>query len=240
MRKPRAIELIILIFFISLCAVAMALGWGELEKSIKSTIEGLKLGRHSIESEWSEGVLTVTGYVGSGDEKERVGEALAALDGVKNVDNQLEVRVDLYSASPSTLDLRKNVLDTIGKLSGLGLHEISVFAQGEKIMLSGSTASQKDRDRIESAVKSIPGVSELENRITVIKGPDDEKITENVWTALKKEKDLDLNGIAVSTDSGIVTVKGVQQKHRTLDRILSIANMADGVKEVKSEVNLSR
>lgn len=216
---------------------ASALSWGELEGQIKNTLESLHLGRHSIESEYKSGKLILTGYVSTSSERERVAEALGKLDGISEVENSLEVKAG-PGGSVGDDAIKKTALEAVKGLTGLGSYELDVAVEEGKLFISGTAASEKDRKRIEQAVQMAVGSKKVENRILLTPPPSDDQVVSNVWAALKKEKDLDTSGIEVTSHDGVVTITGQKPNHRVIDRILSIANMADGVREVKSKIKL--
>ena len=61
-----------------------------LEKSIQSTIEELRLRRHSIETSYNtDGDVIISGYVSSQSDKDLVAKKIQGVHGVKSVQNTL-------------------------------------------------------------------------------------------------------------------------------------------------------
>ncbi|RIL05988.1 MAG: hypothetical protein DCC75_11235, partial [Proteobacteria bacterium] len=54
--------------------------------------------------------------------------------------------------------------------------------------------------------------------------------------ALNAHPEIDISGITVNTRNGVVTISGVRPSHRDRDRILSVALMVEGVREIESEL----
>lgn len=219
---------------------AHALTWSSLDGKIKDTLESLKLGRHSIESDYHSGVLVVTGYVGTEDEKRRVVESLGRLEGITSVEDHLEVKGGVGVSSAADEPIRKAALEVVKGLTGLGSYEVDIQGEDGKLILTGSVSSAKDKTRIEDAVKLAVGHHPLESRIVLAPPLSDAQIEKNVWDALNKEKDLDTEGIAIAVNNGVVTISGNRPNHRLIDRILSIANMADGIREIKSQMKIKK
>lgn len=218
-----------------------ALQWGELEQQIKSTIEGLHLGHHSVETKYADGELTVTGYVGSAAEKAKVVQALSSLKGITEVKDELEIKNgSAQGGSPADEAVRKDALDAVKRLSGLGSYELDVQPQNGEVVLNGSVTNPRDRNRIAEAVQSVAGVKNVTNHLEVAPPPSDSEVETNVWQALQKDTDLDVEGVTIKASNGVVTVQGTRSNHRQIDRILSIVNMADGVREVKSEMKIGK
>lgn len=227
-------------FVILGAANAFALEWSELEKEITSTIESLKLSRHSVETKYSEGTLTVTGYVSSAAEKARVVDALSHVKGITTVDSQLEVKNENGGGTTADDPIRKEAIDAVKRLDGLGSYEIDVHSENNELVIDGTAATPRDRTRIAEAVKLVAGSRTVNNHLKVAPPASDSEVEANVWQALRKDPDLDVEGVTVRASAGVVTVGGKRPNHRLIDRILSIVNMADGVQEVKSEMKVNK
>ncbi len=227
--------------FLLIASVGNALQWGELEQQIKTTIEGLNLGRHSVETKYAEGSLTVSGYVSSTTEKTKVVEALTKLKGISEVVDELEVKYEDDQGKATSDDpLRKSALEAFKKLEGLGSYEVEIQAREGQLVLNGTVANARDRTRIAQAAQTVAGVKSVTNNLTVAPPPTNDEVETNVWQALQKNEDIDVDGITIKASNGIVTVRGQRGNHREIDRILSIVNMADGVTEVKSEMKVAK
>lgn len=239
MSSIRVLSVFLTIMMLIFASPGMSLEWGELEGKIKSTIEGLNLGKHSIETKYSSGKLTVSGYVSSEKEKEKVIEQLGHLQGISEVDNQLTVGKESNGSTDDSVTVRRAVLNEIRQLKGLGTYSLEVRpSDSNEILLEGKVASYQDKTRIEDAARRHIGTGKLTSNLT-IKALSEPDLAANVLGALKKESDIDLTGVSVKANKeGIVTFSGSRPNHREIDRILSIANMVDGVTEVKSEMTI--
>jgi len=60
-----------------------------------------------------------------------------------------------------------------------------------------------------------------------------------VHQAFARQAGLNTSGLEVTTSSGIVTLRGSRPNFREIDRLLSIALMVEGVREVKSEMTIN-
>ncbi len=239
MRKSNTFVLILtaILFF---TGPLHALQWGELEQEIKATIESLKLGRHSIETKYASGSLTVSGYVSSTSEKDRVVRALSNLKAISEVKDELEIKNEGTSSGVLEESLRKGALDSIKRLVGLGTYEVDLQSEGSRLILNGSAATERDLTRIAEAVRTAAGVRSIDNRMKIAPPPSDDEVETSIWQALQKNEDLDVEGISIKSRGGIVTVTGTRTNHREVDRILSVVNMAHGVREVKSHMTLRK
>lgn len=240
MRSVQILSAALTALMLFVAAPALSLEWGKLEGNIKDTIESLHLGKHSIETHYRSGKLTVTGYVTSEKERTKVISELTKLHGISSVEDKLTVEPNGSSGSDTSVTLRRAVLDGIRGLKGLGVYSIEVRPGPQGIMLMGTAANEADKNRIEGAAKQVLGDTRFESKITVAPQPSKSELANRVLAALKKEDAIDLTGVSVRAEGSTVTISGAKSNHEEIDQILSVANMVDGVKEVKSEMTLNR
>jgi osmotically-inducible protein OsmY len=68
---------------------------------------------------------------------------------------------------------------------------------------------------------------------------DDASITARVRTVLMNDAQIDALKIDVATSSGVVTISGVVRSPGEADRALTLARQVEGVKEVKSTIQVT-
>ena len=222
----------------------------ELEKKIYATIGELRLRRHSIESSYNDdGEVILSGYVSSEADKEMVTNEISQIPGVTHVENTLTVKeggndavaADATAHTTATIDpqqdiVRKKALLAVKKLPGLGAYEIDLAFTEHAIELTGQAESASDIKKIGQAVQKEAAPFGVVNKISLKALPTDIELIARVQNAFKNEKDLQSEGIVVTAQNGVITLSGEKSNHRIVDRILSIANMVDGVKSVESKI----
>lgn len=127
----------------------------------------------SINTDVSDGVVRLEGEVETNTERELAAELAKSVDGVKKVENRLEVKGDDPSfvdrirngASDAALTARvKTRLLTSRNTSGLA---IKVESDGNVVTLSGEVKSDAERDLAEMIATNTSGVADVRNRIEV-------------------------------------------------------------------------
>jgi len=112
----------------------------------------------------SKGWVTLRGEVEWQYQKSDAERVAHRLSGVRGVSNLLSVRPRI-KASP--VELKQKIEDALVRSAETDAERITVEIQGEKITLKGTVRSYAERQEAERVAWSAPGVSSLENRITI-------------------------------------------------------------------------
>ena len=144
-------------------------------------------------------VVTLSGSVGSEDDRAAAEAAVAAVDGVGRVDNGIEVEEADDAASAAMAA----AVDAALADAGFG-DSVAVSIAGDVVTLSGSVGSQDDRAAAEAAVMAVDGVGSVDNGIEV--GEPDDAAAMAPGMSLNEE--LGLAPITFEYRSAIITADG--------------------------------
>jgi osmotically-inducible protein OsmY len=111
-----------------------------------------------------EGWITLEGEVDWQYQKESAESAVRYLSGVKGVSNLIAVKPRI---SPSPAEVRSQIEAALRRSAELDAERITVETQGSKVILRGRVRSWAERDEAERAAWRAPGVTLVENLITV-------------------------------------------------------------------------
>jgi len=114
----------------------------------------------------SQGWVTLKGEVEYGFQKREAERAVQRLAGVKGVTNHIVVRPRVW---PS--DLKQQIEKELVRNAETDARNITVEAEGSKVILRGTVRSYAEERAAEEAAWSTPGVSEVDNRIVVSPTP---------------------------------------------------------------------
>jgi osmotically-inducible protein OsmY len=108
------------------------------------------------------GWLTLEGDVDWYYQKEAAERAVRYLTGVQGVSNLITVK-----ARPTPTDVKEKIKETLQRGAEFDADRITVEVEGSKAILRGTVRSYAEMRDAERAARNAPGITEVENRLTV-------------------------------------------------------------------------
>lgn len=235
-----------------------------LESKIWTTYElSPYLRAHEIKAAVDNGKATLTGKVGDEVNKELAEQIALGVDGVKSVDNQIEVRTD-YVAQKSTAGrsygdkVDDMTITTVIKSKLLWSQSTegfstSVETKAGKVVLSGNVGTQEAKEHAGRLAKDTNGVVSVNNKL-VVEGKETDRagtarstkdkigtdisdtwITTKVKSTYMYSSNVDGSDISVSTNDGVVSLTGKVDSGGERALAIEIAKNVRGVNSVNAK-----
>jgi hyperosmotically inducible protein len=123
----------------------------------------------NIDVETSRGVVQLSGFVDSATEKSRATTLARQVDGVKSVENKLDVRTTARTAGGAVDDalLTTKVKAALVADAKTKASEINVASERGVVQLSGSVGTEAEKAEAERVTGAVQGVQTVQNKIDV-------------------------------------------------------------------------
>jgi osmotically-inducible protein OsmY len=170
----------------------------EFEPSVNATKIGVTVGN---------GVVTLTGHVGSYAEKIAAERTVQRVKGVRGVAEEIEVR---YPSEKKNHDdeIAQRAVQIIDWDATVPSGKVTVKVEKGWVTLSGDVEWQFQRMGAETTVRKLSGVVGVTNLIIVRPRVDAINVKHRIEDALKRNAELEADGIRVAVTGGKVTLEG--------------------------------
>ncbi|MDO6429519.1 BON domain-containing protein [Flavitalea sp. BT771] len=108
------------------------------------------------------GVVTLSGEVDWNYQRQAVVDAIRNMAGITRVNNYVTVKPGVTSA-----DIQQKISDALERHATIDSEKIRVELVGHKVILRGTVRSLAEKDDAELAAWSAPGITSVENRLTI-------------------------------------------------------------------------
>jgi osmotically-inducible protein OsmY len=109
-----------------------------------------------------DGWLTLEGTVEWNYVRDRALSAVRHIRGVKGLTNQISLK-----PSVAPYEIRRKIEDAFRRSAEIDASRVSVEANGSEVILRGTVRSWAERDEAEHAAWAAPGVTRVDNRLTI-------------------------------------------------------------------------
>lgn len=183
----------------------------------------------------TDGVVTLTGFVGTLADVLTAERAAKRVVGVRALANDLEVRPKLGTELPDP-ELARLAADAIERELPYSAHLIRITVHEGTVTLEGAVEWGYQKTRAAEAIVNLRGVKRVNNLI-VLKGiPLGADIKDQIASAFKRNAQVDADSVAVDISGDTVTLTGRVHSWAEREAAADIAWCAPGVKDVKNHI----
>jgi osmotically-inducible protein OsmY len=188
--------------------------------------------------EVSDGVVTLTGHVGSFGEKWHAERATQRVAGVKALAVQLDVDIP-GSALRNDADIARAAEQSLHRLSHLPADAIKVTVENGWITLSGAVDWDYQRRTAAGAVRYLMGVKGVSDDIGLKSHASATGVRAAIEAAIRRHGEHDGRNISVAVDDGNVTLTGTVPTLWARELARQSAWDTPGVRHVVDNLNVN-
>jgi osmotically-inducible protein OsmY len=182
-----------------------------------------------------DGVVTLSGFVGSYASKLAAEKAARRVKGVRGIAEEIEVRFpsDAKTADP---EIASRIADMFDWSVSIPKGKVNVKVEHGWVTLSGEVGYHYNRQAARDLASRISGVKGVTNLIEVKRSPSAYDIRQQIMDALKRSADLDASTIIVSAEGDTVKLSG--KVHSGYERRIAerAAWAAPGVNRIEDNI----
>lgn len=186
-----------------------------------------------------DGVVALSGHVGSFAEKFAAERTVRQVKGVKAVAQELEVRLPADKKLADD-EIAARVVKLLQWDAAIPSDRISVKVEHGIVTLSGAVDWHYQRAEAEYDVRKLSGVRAVVNDITVTPKPRAADVRAEIRAAIERNAELDADNITVAVSGGRVTLGGKVSAWTEREAAERAAWSAPGVTEVEDRIELAR
>lgn len=184
-----------------------------------------------------EGIVTLTGVVGSYPEKKAAENAAKRVAGVKAIAEEIEVRLR-GGAERSDAEIAKAAVAVLQWNTSVSRDSLKVTVERGWVTLEGKVEWQFQKQEAENCVRHLLGVKGVINQIQIEVTVDTADLKAKIEQALVRNARLDAKQINVELSGGKIVLRGEVRSWSERDEAEHVAWSAPGVTKVENAVTI--
>jgi osmotically-inducible protein OsmY len=183
----------------------------------------------------SDGVVALTGFVNSYNEKFAAEQAVKRVRGVRAVANDIHVKLRDERSDP---EIAKDAVRALESHTGVP-RAVTVTVRDGFVTLEGAVEWNYQRSAAESSVRHLIGVKGVSNAILISPSASPREVKALIDDALRRSAEVDASRIQVVADHGTVTMTGTVSSWAERHEAERAAWAAPGVSKVENQIVVS-
>lgn len=154
-----------------------------------------------------DGIVTLTGHVGTYAEKDAAEKAVRRVKGVRAIAQEMDVRI-LGPRRTDDDDIARRAVKMVDWNISIPKQMVQIRVCKGVVTLTGKVEWQYQKNAAAAAVRDLAGVVGVSNLIDVVPGISADDVKRRIENALERDAELEAQAIRVDVSDGKVTLKG--------------------------------
>ncbi len=154
-----------------------------------------------------DGIVTLTGHVGTYAEKDAAEKAVRRVKGVRAIAQEMDVRI-LGPRRTDDDDIARRAVKMVDWNLSIPKQMVQIRVCKGVVTLTGKVEWQYQKNAAAAAVRDLAGVVGVSNLIDVVPGISADDVKRRIENALERDAELEAQAIRVDVSDGKVTLKG--------------------------------
>lgn len=185
------------------------------------------------------GIVTLTGHVSSYVEKYAAERAARRVHGVGGIANEIDVKLP-DSSKRTDQDNALAAAAALASTTQVPAERIKITVENGWVRLEGEVEWQYQKEAAESAVRALPGVIGVSNRVRVKPAVNPTDLKSRIVGALRRTAETESRRIKVEVEGGKVRLRAKVRSWAERQEAERIAWSAPGVSEVENLIVVAR
>ncbi len=154
-----------------------------------------------------DGIVTLTGHVGTYAEKDAAEKAVRRVKGVRAIAQEMDVRI-LGPRRTDDDEIARRAVKMVDWNISIPKQMVQIRVCKGVVTLTGKVEWQYQKNAAAAAVRDLAGVVGVSNLIDVVPGISADDVKRRIENALERDAELEAQAIRVDVSDGKVTLKG--------------------------------